>query len=314
MLPSYLKVDFTIRPAKCIERRMLCDAFRRLRPFGSLNTYRYVGLGSVYFTDFTLLHRALHISDMVSIERHRDALPRLEFNRPFRCIQLRIGPTSEVLQDLDWDRRAIVWLDYDEPVQLWMLDDVKQLFTNMQSGSIAVFTVNAHPPRWREANRRLKELHQELGGYLPPDLKGRDLLEWNTARLYRRVIHNRIASVLSSLNGVRRNADVLRYRQLFNFGHRDTTRMLTLGGIIYKEAHAEKVGECGFHELEFVNDGPEPYIIEAPKLTHRERRFLDQQLPCEHWKQLKHEGLPGEFVEHYHRYYRYLSTFAETEL
>src|SRR4030066_388389 len=155
MIPSYLKVDFTIRPAKCIERKMLCDAFRRLRAFDSLRTYRYVGLGSVYFTDFTLLHRALRMTDMVSIERHEAALPRLEFNRPFRCIQLRMGETSDVLPELDWDKRTIIWLDYEDPLEMWMLNDVKQLFTDMQSGSIAVFTVNAHPPRRRDAKRRL---------------------------------------------------------------------------------------------------------------------------------------------------------------
>jgi len=69
MPPSYRIINYALRPAKAIERRMLCAAFERLHPFQRIQDYRYVGFGSIYFSDFQLLHRQLGITDMLSIER-----------------------------------------------------------------------------------------------------------------------------------------------------------------------------------------------------------------------------------------------------
>ena len=78
--PSYEQVNYTIRPAKCVERKMMCEAFSRLSVFGSLKTYRYIGFGSTYFTDFTLFHRALDMNNMVSIEKDEEKAARFDFN------------------------------------------------------------------------------------------------------------------------------------------------------------------------------------------------------------------------------------------
>lgn len=62
---SYRIINYPLRPAKAIERRMLCAAFERLHPFQRIERYRYVGFGSIYFSDFQLLHRQLGITDML---------------------------------------------------------------------------------------------------------------------------------------------------------------------------------------------------------------------------------------------------------
>ena len=47
MASSFTKIDYRLRPAKSVERRMMAESFLRLRPFGSVESYRYVGMGSV---------------------------------------------------------------------------------------------------------------------------------------------------------------------------------------------------------------------------------------------------------------------------
>jgi hypothetical protein len=63
MAGSYEKINYSLRPAKSIERKMLCDAFRRLSAFGKVENYQYIGFGSTYFSDFSLFHKALGISN-----------------------------------------------------------------------------------------------------------------------------------------------------------------------------------------------------------------------------------------------------------
>ena len=84
MSGSFKRIDYSLRPAKHAERRMLCDIFRRLRPFGRVENYVYVGFGSIWFSDFMLMHRSLGIKDMISIEHSIESRDRIEDNKPFR--------------------------------------------------------------------------------------------------------------------------------------------------------------------------------------------------------------------------------------
>jgi len=67
MTASYQLIDYSVRPAKFAERKMLSEMLGRLKVFGSLETYRYIGFGSIWFSDCVLFHRALGIEHMVSI-------------------------------------------------------------------------------------------------------------------------------------------------------------------------------------------------------------------------------------------------------
>jgi hypothetical protein len=101
MSASFRRIDYSLRPAKHAERRMLCDIFRRLRPFGRIEDYVYVGFGSVWFSDFALFHRALGIKRMISIEQAETARDRIEANKPFQ-IPVIYNQSTNVLPTLDW--------------------------------------------------------------------------------------------------------------------------------------------------------------------------------------------------------------------
>src|SRR3954447_22525223 len=87
-MASYERINYGLRPAKTIERKMLADTFRRLTTFGSLSSYRYVGFGSTYFSDFIAFHRALNITNMISVEKDEENAERFDFNVPFKCVKM----------------------------------------------------------------------------------------------------------------------------------------------------------------------------------------------------------------------------------
>ena len=89
MAASYERIHYGLRPAKNVQRKMLVETFRRLSEFGAVDSYRYVGFGSTYFSDFSLFHKTLGIRSMISIERDLSNRKRFEFNRPFNCAKYR---------------------------------------------------------------------------------------------------------------------------------------------------------------------------------------------------------------------------------
>jgi len=147
MPSSYELVNYSLRPAKAAERKMLCEIIRRLEPFNRVETYRYVGFGSIYFADFHLFHQNLGISDMVSIEKDEVNKPRFEFNKPFRCVELRLGHSNSVLPQLNWDKRCVFWLDYDGKLDKSVLADLATVCSGAVSGSLLVVSVNVEPDR-----------------------------------------------------------------------------------------------------------------------------------------------------------------------
>ena len=298
---------------------MLCDAFHRLSAFGEVSSYRYVGFGSTYFSDFVLFHRALGIRNMVSIEKDVHNAERFELNRPYKCIQLEFEHSNNVLPQLPWDVRTILWLDYDGPLDDSVLTDVRHFCAQACSGSLLVITVNAHPQPFNEvpfeerAAKRIGHLRGRIET-LPSDIEGRDLREWGTATLYRDVICNKIEEILNARNGGASLGNELRYRQLFNFIYQDGAKMLTVGGVLFDEGQAGQLASSRLDALEFSRADERQFHIEIPNLTYREIRFLDSSLPFAGDLPLDIKCIPVDDVNRYSRLYRYFPTFAQTEM
>lgn len=181
---SYERINYSLRPAKAIERKMMCEAFRRLTPFGSVHTYRYVGFGSAYFSDFALFHRALGIHDMVSVEKDEANESRFVANRPFKCIRLEFGHSNDVLPRLNWDVRTIAWLDYDGRLTESVLRDVELVAARAVRGTVLVLSYNVNPalvPPPEDPDQCMGELRARFLGVL----EGRIQSEWRRLRMGR---------------------------------------------------------------------------------------------------------------------------------
>lgn len=321
MSSSYENINYSLRPAKTIERKMLCEAFRRMSPFGSVETYKYVGFGSPYFSDFILFHKVLNIFNMTSIEKDVEKKERFNFNKPFKCIDMIFGDSNEVLPGLSWDQRSIVWLDYDGKLDESALADIRFLSASCISGSLFMFSVNASPDNdsivevENLPNYRLQMLEDQVGSEkVPLGIKGTDLAGWGKAAILRKIVENEINQTLNERNGGRENGAKLCYRPLFNFQYSDGAKMLTVGGVLYDEGQTHILNSCSFIDLPYITDASEKYRIEVPSLTFKEIRHLDEQLPRNESDTLSAPAVPIRDIRKYENIYRYFPAFVETNL
>jgi hypothetical protein len=318
--PTFEKFNYGLRPAKNIERKMMCEALARLSRIARLNSYHYIGFGAVGFHDFILFHQRLGIDRMTSVEGCISAHKRVAFNRPYSCIKIRWGLSYDVIPTLKWNQRVIVWLDYDKPLSAQMLGDLAIVVSSAKSGSVVIVTVDAQPDRVdAEVNvprRRLDDLRRRVGkDKIRASVNGADLSKWGLANVSRDIIHDYIEKTLSDRNAPLGAQARLTYRQLFNFQYADNAKMLTVGGLITDQGDTRKLSASHFQDLEFIrtqeNDGA--YQIESPILTLREIRFLDERLPRISKSGRHPRWLPEVERKKYAKVYRYYPAFSEVE-
>lgn len=326
--PSYERINYSLRPAKSIERKMLCESFGRLHPFQHVSHYGYVGFGSLYFSDFSLIHNLLGICNMTSIEKETDAQERFQHNRPFQCITLEFDSSEIILPKIDWSRRNIVWLDYDGQLTLPVLGDIATVVNKAASGTMLVVSVNANPERepseqfrqsyqakngkpLNSADYRLSKLQKSLGDKVPYGTTGKELRDSGVAQVFRKIMLNEIADQLSVLNKALEKDQKLAFQQVLNFEYSDGARMLTIGGVLFNESERSQFDACQFEELAFARLDKQSYEILAPRLTPREIRRLNAQLPTADYHTLDCGGVPLEDVRHYAEIYRYFPAYHE---
>lgn len=310
-VPSYRKIDYSVRPAKSIERRVILDGLRRLDRVESVSNYRYVGFGSLYFTDFQLFHKSLGICDMISIEREIADEARFRFNSPFSSIEMLFGEASEVLPQIDWTRRSIVWLDYDDRLNQSMLEDLANVAREAASGSFLLLSVNAHPPA---LNGRRAAALEDLGDFLPRDATDSSLGAWGLAAVQHRAILEAIHSALLERNTGQAASAHVDFRPVFHIHYQDGARMLTVGGLLVNVADRPLFDACDFSSLEYSLGDGAAYEIPAPRLTTKEMKHLDSLLPNEGFVDLETTGIPTTDAESYRRVYRYFPRYVEAEI
>lgn len=321
-LPSFRQFDYRLRPNKGAERRMLIEAFRRLNFFEPVKNYRYIGFGSTTYIDFILIHRALNIADMISIEKRTDYQARFDFNRPFDCVKIKYGISSEVLSDLSWDKKVIVWLDYDGRLTNSVFQDISYVASQVYSGSVLIVTVNAggyKSPLGKNVKEITKFLRKKFmhdsGFALPPGIEDKNLLGIEMAKTCRRLIEEKIGITLRDRNGLCSSENQTLYRPLLNFVYQDGAQMLTAGGIFYQVKDVGILAQCQFEDLGFTTlKDDELYHINLPIMTIRERHYIEQRLPAGASNEALNIGLKQDEIDNFVRLYRYCPSFAEVEL
>ena len=307
-------IDYRLRPSKHVERAMLCEAFGRLR-FHVLETYQYVGMGSIFFADFRLVHRNLGISRMFSIERRSDR-ERFEWNKPYSTVTMMFGETAQRLSDVDFGQPTIIWLDYEDRLIGSVISDIRTVARSASHGSVLVVTVNAQPMAPNEDGAdMLDQVLAELGHErIPTQTDLESLRGSGLARLYRDVGDNEIRDALFTANGVRKPNERLDYEQLFNFQYSDGAKMTTFGGVFFESKRRADFNACAFDRLMFFRSGDMPFRISTPKLTLREIGHLEHQLSLSKGTKPKFEPIPQTTAENYIELYRYLPTFVPIDL
>ncbi|WP_193453084.1 O-methyltransferase [Pseudomonas nitroreducens] len=320
MSASFRKIDYSLRPAKYAERKMLVEVLRRLAAYQPVEDYSYIGFGSVWFSDFTLFHRALGIRDMVSIERVDSARERIEANKPFQ-IRVDYSDSSLALTRLDWTKRSIVWLDYDEPLVPSMLQDINTVAARCKSGSLIAVSVQCmKAPEYAEYERDSATDEHSLGAIerfiqrfgrerVPQGASDEDLTSWPYGRLVRGMFKAELERTLGARSIG--NVEEFEFQLICEIEYQDDARMTTLVGLVVSGEDRQRFHSCGFDRLDFMSEAGAPIKIEMPKLTIRELRYLEQQLPSN--GALNLGAIPESDARKFARMYRYFPNFAVME-
>lgn len=251
---------------------MAVDVMWRLRSFRPLDEYRYIGLGGYEFIDFDLVHRALGVNVMTSIEDAKSD-ERFIFNRPFPDITIELGTTNDRLEDVALGEPAIVWMDYCAPVRQDVLQDVLLIGERMAAGNLVLVTVNAKPKA--EEDERLADLEARVGAErIPMEVTDdKDLDGAGMSDAQREILARELDA------GLRKRNDSTGFRQLVDIQYRDTTRMQTWGGVFVDPDREDAFQAAEFRSLSQVRtEGEKALVINVPILTAREVLKLEYEM------------------------------------
>ena len=315
---SALKVPYDLRPRKQVERRMMAHVFQLLSEVGFLvSTYRYTGFGAFFFVDFILFRQLIGINDMVSIENDIRYKKRVLFNRPFKDIDVRFQSASDYLSEMSRDRRHILWLDYDGPIDREYLADLETAASILTSGSILITTLDVDFDKANDINIResvpsirakawFNRFREESGDLFNPSWKISNFTATEMPKIAVQILQS---AILSGIN----MRDDISFEPLFNFIYADGHEMLTIGGIICSKQDNIKIKQIEWEALSFVrrNLSLPPYRIDVPVLTRRERLYMDSHMPCaDEWEPKKFE-IESKSIKDYREVYRYCPLYAE---
>jgi hypothetical protein len=309
------RVPYDLRPRKQIERRMMVHALQKFAEAGlPISRYRYAGFGGFFFIDFIIFRRLLAIRDMVSIEHDYRYPKRVRFNKPFADIDIRLEPAADFISQIDRQKRHILWLDYDGPIHREQLEDLNVSASLLAPGSLLIATFDVDFDRADEirdlapTDRQLgwrRRFERETGVYYHP--------AWTTQDFAASAVARRSIDVASAAieSGVNMRPDIT-YDNVFSFLYADGHEMLTIGGIVSSGRERTLMDKVDWTALRFIRRdlAGEPFRIDIPVLTRKERLHIDSNLPAGAKWAPEFELDSGELAK-YTSVYEYCPLYAE---
>jgi hypothetical protein len=302
---------------------MIVDALQRLGAAGfPITDYQYTGFGSIYFIDFILFHKLLGMHTLLSLEREKSLRSRVEFNRPFSCVDIKMVPAADEIPNLSRDIRHFLWLDYDGVMHRDFLSDIQSAVTLLPAGSILLVTVDVEPPEnhdYEKVDPAFDDSKEVLGpkqwmnyfeyhasGYLGLGLSEDDFGKSKLAVRSTEVLNAAFTRAIVPRRDVQ-------FLPMFNFVYKDSHWMLTMGGMIASRAESRLLRASNLDEAVYYRDtfDSPPFEIKVPRLTRKERVYLDGQMPCADGWVPKDFDLDPQETERYRELYRFLPAFAE---
>lgn len=324
MANSGRKIDYRLRPAKNIERKMIRDILLRLSPFGIFSEYQYIGFGSKYFVDFVLMHKYLGIDEMISIEADSTNRNRYRFNKPYDCIDVKFGHSGEVLPNLNLAKKTIYWMDYDSPFNKYMFSDLSTIVERCPSGSVIFLSYNSEPYKLGDLKAEYRDIDDGFyrrkfetvfgNEFIPAGFDERGFSnKTNYSKFIRECLHSQLKSTLSSRNVILSEEQRITFKQICYFDYSDGTNMSTVGFIVVKSDDSHLIDLCRMQHLYFYTETDECYEIKVPNLTTKETRFLMEKMPSKGNIQYDSRVFAEKDVVEFQSNYKYYPSFMEID-
>lgn len=312
MSASGRQVNYNVRTAKSVERHMIVDTVKELFKGYSVDQKRYIGFGSFYFTDFKLMHKALHIDNMVSIEKFTSDTQRVNFNKPYKCIDVRFGESQNLLPKLKWKKgyKDFIWMDYDKGLQTNMFLDCEIIFKNAAAGSVYLMTCNKQLKDYD-----LDAFKMKFDGLVPVGTVEKNLSSINSAKLIRLMFLSKIEEVIMQRNYKLSDDEKLKFVPLLFFTYSDSVaEMMSFGGVLIRNDFDANKLQTDLSYLPFVRFDDNEYEISPPNLTYKEIHHFNGHLPNNEEDLMDLEELvfiPKEEKLNYLKLYRYMPTYMD---
>lgn len=327
-------INYNLRAKKNIERKMFCDIFNKMKLSFCIENYIYVGMGSYFFTDFTLFHREFNIKKMISIEFDKSNADRYKFNRPFNNIEIEFKDSTKFLKELGVEKGSnhIFWLDYTDGFKNYMLQDMDILFRKILPGSFVAVSLNCDFEQicnvifqelcdegqieiddtddTEQLSKVLNYFRSEkCENYFPEDI---DVFNFgsNYKRILREVFRIRIEESILKRNK-RAGKEKIEIEQVVFITYDDGTPMLTIGWVVVNEEIKSDLEKMSFQDLFFYSKDDKPYTIKWPILTDKEIVYLNSKFPLETPARDSLKGISHKLINEYHELYQHYPYFIE---
>lgn len=314
-MPSFNVVNYSLRPNKSIQRSLIFEGYKTLQEQLALDDILYIGFGSIWFSDFISAHKNLHIDRMISIESDDIGFRRAEFNKPFRCVDVKNDISTNVLREISENKslRSVpwfVWLDYDGVLDESVVEDLRLVIENAPPNSALITTFNADNRNMKNYGKpkdRPERLKNLLGDVVPDDLSKEKCDGTQFAETLADLTSNFLKS--SALQISRPGG----FEAAFRVHYRDGADMVTVGGFLPNIGTKSTVRQ--------IIESPQwpclPKIaVTTPPLTLKESAILQAQLP--RTKRLTRAAirrlgfdLEEEQILAYEMYYKYYPAYAQ---
>lgn len=280
---SFNQINYSIRPKKQIERKILIDILRKLEFLKSLHIddYRYLGFGSIFYFDFVMFHKYLNIKKMTSLD-YSKSRKRCEFNKPYDFIDFHNKKSTDFLSTMNYSDNIFAWLDYDSKFYQYNFDPVKKryicqmnssLFDDMElfntkAKAMDIFSVSLNI-KMNFRKDILEEFINDYGRYLPARFQNhKEITKTNFSQVAQLILLNKFQELT--------RFEDIKFIKLFSFEYADGIPMYTLGGIFDKKQNISQYKE---NESEFINLKKD-YVtfINTPILTIKEKYYLENMI------------------------------------
>lgn len=311
-MASFDLVNYSLRQNKAIQRSLVFEAVGMLQETMDLENLLYLGLGSLWFTDFQIAHKSLGIRDMISMEGDEIGYRRARFNQPFKTVKVKRGYSYKLLPRLI-ETKALngrpwfAWLDYDKALDEAKVGDVRRAIESAPENSVFVVTLPATGRPFGRPIERPDRLRKLLGGVVPDDLAIDDCRDERLPLTLSKLVSDFMSS--SAARVARPGGFV----PAFSIRYKDSTPMITVGGILPAKGAAPAAWAT-------VRAADWPALckreIVAPPLTLKEAAVFQSQLPAlspmtrTTIRRLGFDLKPDQ-LKSFERYYRYYPVFAQ---
>ena len=329
--------SYPLRPGKYVDRGLFVELLQYVDRSSPVREAVYVGFGGPCMEDHRVIHAALGLKRMISIENDEDVFEQQLFNKPLSRIVCVQRDAKDFVDEFERElkecgvkaeERRIIWFDFEKAKDMMsQLQTLQALIGLANDGDVIRITLNAHAASLgskedKEADEelqkaRLKKLTERLGDFLPAGVEASSMTKSGFPPVVLETIKlsaNRAAGESSRI-----------FLPLLIVHYADGQDMLTVTGIVLDETDVKKflkatgLGRWPHYAKTWTNV---ERVSQAPALTLRERIHMDQTMSANRNKlppKLKYlsrtlDTTESDLVKMYRRYQRFFPRFQHVDL